>query len=1030
MDKIRELMNKDYHYPDPNDSDFQSKIYQKREFYYHKTPSRGLLTDYKDIKEYRDNFCSGSFSFHKHQTFLANFLNPNTPYQGMLVFHGVGTGKTAGGIVMAEAFKPIIKKHNTKIYILVPGPLFKENWKRELLNATGETYLKEITSQGTYLNPEELENAKRQALNMALQYYRIMSYKTFYRKVLGEKIREKEELGEKVKTSFRKTDTGEIEREVAIDKIENLDNTLLIVDEAHNITGNEYGDAVKKIISSSKNLKVVLMTATPMKDSADDIVSLLNFIRPINSQVERDKIFTSKGFDMQLKPGGKDYLLKMANGYVSYWRGADPFVFAERVDMGAVPKGLKFTKVIQCKMDQLQLDTYKSIEDDVEDALDRKSTAVANFVFPGLSDDKKNLVGYFGKSGMNKLINNLNANKKVLLGLIKNKYFKNEKVDEDKIMYSKDGSTLEGLIFKAPYLKFFSTKFYEAFMNLSKLVNENVGTAFVYSNLVTIGIELFKQVLISNGYLEFNEENEEYTTNDETICYYCGKIKKEQHKGHEFKPGCFMVVTGGSEEGGEEMMPESKKRVIDNVFNNINNKNGSRIKFILGSKVMAEGMTLENIKQTHVLDVHYNLNRVQQVLGRGIRQCKHYKIMNEENPYPKVEIYKYVIHTGNKLTTEEELYRKAELKYILVKEVERIMKEVAVDCPVHYHGNVFPEELKKYKDCKEGEDCPEICDFKKCEYQCYSKKLNNKFYDEKTKTYKKIEKNKLDYNTFTAYLARQEIDTCKNKISEMFKFKYVYNVDDIVDYVKNGFDGEEKDLFDERFVFLGLDEMTPISENDFNNFKDTVYDKYNVSGYIIQRGKYYIFQPFHENEDVPMYYRTTYQKELLNDLSLINYTKTLGEYRETKVKFKEEISKGKDKDEYDFEKVRDYYDKREENDYVGIIDKNISNRKKAIKGEGDIFKIRPKLSKSDKKRGLNVASFKGAVCHVKEKEEIDKIALSLGIKKNELRDSRFNICEKIKDKLLEKEINNKENNTFMIIPANHPKYKFPLNKYK
>jgi hypothetical protein len=168
----------------------------------------------------------------------------------------------------------------------------------------------------------------------------------------------------------------------------------------------------------------------------------------------------------------------------------------------------------------------------------------------------------------------------------------------------------------------------------------------------------------------------------------------------------------------------------------------------------------------------------------------------------------------------------------------------------------------------------------------------------------------------------------------------------------------------------------------------------------------------------------------LNDLSLINYTKTLGEYRETKVKFKEEISKGKDKDEYDFEKVRDYYDKREENDYVGIIDKNISNRKKAIKGEGDIFKIRPKLSKSDKKRGLNVASFKGAVCHVKEKEEIDKIALSLGIKKNELRDSRFNICEKIKDKLLEKEINNKENNTFMIIPANHPKYKFPLNKYK
>jgi len=1027
--KIKELMNKEYHYPDHDDSDFQSKIYRKREFYYHKTAERGILKDYKDIKKYRDDFCSGAYIPHKHQTFLANFMNPDTPYNGMLVFHGVGTGKTGGGIAMAELFKPIVKKHNTKIHILVPGPLFKENWKRELLTATGETYLKEITSQGIYLNPEELENAKRQALSMALQYYRIMSYKTFYRKVLGEKIREKDEISEKgIKTTFKKTDTGEIEREVAIDRIENLDNTLLIVDEAHNITGNEYGDAVKKIIQNSKNLKVVLMTATPMKDMADDIVDLLNFIRPINSQIQRDQIFTSKGFDMALKSGGKDYLQKMANGLVSYWRGADPFVFAEKVDMGVIPKGLKFTRVVECKMNDFQLNTYKSIENDMEDALDRKSTAVANFVFPGLSDDKKNITGYFGKSGMYKIIQLLNTNKKQYLELIKEKFFKGEKIDSDSILYSEDGKTLKGLIFKMPYLKIFATKFYETLSNLSKLTNENVGTAFVYSNLVTIGIDLFKTVLLANGYLEYNEENETYTTNDETICYHCGQIKKSKHSNHEFSPATFMVVTGGSDEGGEEMMPENKKKIIENVFNNLNNKTGSRIKFILGSKVMAEGMTLENIKEIHILDVHYNLNRVQQVIGRGIRQCKHYKIMNEENPNPQVKVYKYVIHTGDKLSTEEELYRKAELKYILVKEVERALKEVAIDCPVHYNGNVFPEELEKYKDCKEGETCPEICDFKKCDYKCYDKKLNSKFFSEETNKYKKIEKEKLDYNTFTAFLARQEIDTCKIKIAELFKFKYVFMIDDIVDYVSNSFIGEEKDLFDEKFVYLGLDEITPITENDFNNFKDTIYDKYNIPGYIIQRGKYYIFQPFHENEDVPMHYRITYQKELINDLSLINYTKTLDQYKESKIK-KSDLKEIK-KEEYDFEYVKTYYEGREENVYVGIIDKNISRKKKTLSDNEDIFKIRQKLSKSDKKRALNVTSFKGAVCHVKEKDEIDKIAISLGIKESDLKDSRFNICEKIKEKLLEKEINNKENKTYMIIPINHPKYKFPLNKYK
>ena len=81
--------------------------------------------------------------------------------------------------------------------------------------------------------------------------------------------------------------------DIAIDKIESLDNTLLIVDEAHNLTGNEYGEALKKIINNSKNLRVILMTATPMKNLADDIIELLNFIRPKNDKIHRDKVFNS-----------------------------------------------------------------------------------------------------------------------------------------------------------------------------------------------------------------------------------------------------------------------------------------------------------------------------------------------------------------------------------------------------------------------------------------------------------------------------------------------------------------------------------------------------------------------------------------------------------------------------------------------------------------------------------------------------------------------------------------------------------------
>ncbi len=79
---------------------------------------------------------------------------------------------------------------------------------------------------------------------------------------------------------------------------------------------------------------------------------------------------------------------------------------------------------------------------------------------------------------------------------------------------------------------------------------------------------------------------------------------------------------------------------------------------------MNEGITLKNIKEIHVLDVHYNLGKVDQVIGRGIRFCTHYNIINRDNPFPKVEIYKYVVSLNGAISTEENLYKKAEYKLI------------------------------------------------------------------------------------------------------------------------------------------------------------------------------------------------------------------------------------------------------------------------------------------------------------------------------------------------------------------------------
>lgn len=1133
---LEKEMQKNYSYPDPDDEDIQYKLYKKREFYYHKIPERPDLTSYADIKEYRDNICMRRFALHDHQELVSNFINPDTPYKGIILFHGLGSGKTCAGIAIGEKFKPMVQKYGTKIYILVNGPLLKASWREQLLKCTGETYIK-YQDKTTFMSAEDKMQQEKNALGQVKQFYEFMSYRSFYKRVLGEKIIDRKQSGdEKVKVTYRKTEEGDYERDIAINRIYNMNNSLLIVDEAHNLTGNAYGEALKLIIKNSVNLRVVLLTATPMKNLADDIIELINFIRPLNAPMEREKIFTGdKNYELDLKNGGLEYFKKMASGYISHVRGADPLTYAKRIDKGEVPNGLLFTKVIRCKMMPFQQHVYDhSIRE--SDALDRKSEAVANFAFPGLSQDRKNLVGYYGREGIDIIRNQIRSNYDLLNKRIAEEILETKDIG-DFITVTEDGKKVTGEILNIKYLRNFSAKFYSALKKINRLVWGKKGpqTAFIYSNLVRVGIDLFEQVLLQNGYLAFQEEGN-YQIKPDTVCYYCGKpfsehhdkhhpkkggsdeeltslvdsdeeeteeieemeemeekeetdedeeeentllalkekeaIKEEEkeapvkqsnavfiknkdkdnkenreenkkssseyvkytkHSEHDFKPATFITLTGKSSEDTVENIPEEQQKILKNVFNSIENKDGKFIKLVLGSKVMNEGINLFHVGEVHILDVWFNFGRVDQVVGRAIRYCSHYKLMTEENMYPKVNVYKYVVHTPDGLSTDEDLYRKAESKYLLIKKIERAMKEIAIDCPLNVHGNMFNEEIEEFKNCGDKKNpCPVQCDYTNCEYKCNNIKLNVDYYDPKRKLYKKIGKNGLDYSTFTNSLARNEIDFAKKKIKEMYLKKYSYTIEQIIDTVKDAYDEEKRDLFDEFFVYKALDELIPLTENEFNNFKDTIIDKFNQQGYIIYVNKYYIFQPFSQNENVSMYYRTNFDATPRQKLSLINYLKNNDKYLEFKEKNRDELSEKILRDEYsfyDFDSVMEYYESRDEFMFVGIIDKELSRKKsKNLEDIQDVFKIREKRAKIlDKKRGTGIPSIKGAVCATsKNKEYLEKIAKKLG---TTVGDSRIATCENIKEKMLELEkySTGKDKMTYVMVPANHKEYPFPYN---
>ena len=1036
---------KDFSYPNQNDPNILYKIYKKREFYYYKIPKRDKLKTYEEIKKYRESSNKPDVKEAKeHQSIIANIISPNTPYMGMILMYGVGTGKTMAVLKIAEQFKDQVKKYNTKIFVLVPGPNTKENFKKELIGTTNNIYFnnKNILNQ---LTEKELEYEKKIAINNALQYYKIMSFKSFHKKVLGEKIIEKHSVSGKTKSIYKKNIHGILERDISVNKITNMDNSLLIVDEAHNITGNEWGDALRKIITDSHNLRIVLLTATPMFNTADEIIQLLNFIRPVDDMISRDKIFTAeKNHETSIKEDGLKYLMSKAKGYISYYRGSNPYTFADRRNMGEIPKSLLFTPVIKCYMSTFQYTTYLQALLNTNDTLNKAATFASNFVFPGL-DKNKELIGYYSTEGFNKIISQLELDGDLLRSLINKKIFNNKipKQDEIKILEENNKKGLTGLILKFKYIKYFSTKFYTILNNLNNLFNENSCTVFIYSNLVKgSGVELFAETLIQNGYLEYQDNFDNYDIKEDTIDYKTGLTFSEfktKYNSKKFRPAAYILITGSVDES--ENFTDDKQKIIQEVFNNSNNSDGKNIKIIIGSHVMGEGVTLRNCKEVHIIDVFYNIPRIEQVIGRVIRMYVHYDVITDDNPYPYVNVYQYLISIEdkdkNKLSTDELLYQKAELKYLTVKKIEYALKKVAIDCPLLLHNNIFPEDVEKYKDCvyptRENIDngkkiCPALCDFENCEYKCDDKKLDM-IWDSKLKIYKNLDIEDIDVNTFTKEYYKNEIDIIKNKIKDLYRFKYVYSYDELYNLINSSYEIQIIKLFDKYFLDKALQFLTPITENDFNNFTDILVDKYNNSGYLINRDKYYIFQRNNTNENISMHYRKSNDIECIKTINIDEYLNYI------KIDMNIPFTKIDELKEYNYKDTLEYYNNREENDIIGIVDKNLN---KIAYNSYDLFKIRTLREKIlKKKRGTGIPTFKGGVCSTsKDKPELIRIIKNFDmLSKEEFKKitkfTKEGLCNFIKDRLLylEKYSTKKDKNkkTYIMIPKNHDIYEFPYN---
>ena len=117
----------------------------------------------------------------------------------------------------------------------------------------------------------------------------------------------------------------------------------------------------------------------------------------------------------------------------------------------------------------------------------------------------------------------------------------------------------------------------------------------------------------------------------------------------------------------------------------------------------AEGISLRNVRQVHIMEPYWNMVRIEQVKGRAVRICSHMDLPKEERT---VEIFMYVTafsntqeikipksialadSYGDKVgTTDFNILYVSKRKALINEKLLHVMKESAVDCKMNQPDN-------------------------------------------------------------------------------------------------------------------------------------------------------------------------------------------------------------------------------------------------------------------------------------------------------------------------------------------------------
>jgi len=897
---IQDEENWAFLYPELNDPNFNIKIAKRKEF--NDTQYDGTIYD---IKEQANKLCNADFELLPHQQFVKNFMSMQTPYNCLLLYMGLGTGKTCSSIGIAEEMRAYMKQIGlNQPIIVVASPNVQENYRLQLFDERKLKLVNGLWTSNTCIgnallseiNPTNLTGIPKDRIISEIntiinRHYSFMGYTE-----LANYIKRHTEIPQAAKFSL---DQQKILRIKKIHKY--FDNRLIIIDEAHNIriSDDNREDAktaslLMDVARYANNMRLLMLSATPMYNSYKEIVWLTNLMNMVDKRatISESDVFNKEGEflpertakDGKKIEGGRELLQRKLTGYISFVRGENPYTFplriypdtfspestianiekypAQQLNGKPIEESLQHTPVFVTQMGEYQKKGYDFIMNHLRNksftttnkfgeirelpsfenmesfgyTLLMQPLQALNIIYPSTElDNSKDETGSLYPQEKNEEIIKKIVGKNGLYRIM------NRKEEKGTIPNIYDFEYKAGIehIFSPENIGKYSSKI----AKICEIIQKSTGIVLIYSQYIEGGVVPIALALEEIGFGRFSVASHIKPLFKEApvepIDALTMKPRSQVEDPTKFSQAKYTMITGNNAFSPENLADIKYATSLDN-------KNGEKVKVIIISKAGSEGLDFKCIRQVHILEPWYNMSRIEQIIGRGVRNLSHCPLEFEQR---NVEIYLHGTLPAKKGEGDGEgddvdeepadlyVYRFAEKKAVQIGKVTRLLKEIAVDCLLNIgQTNLTVEKLA------------EMAQNKDIKIELSSKGRELVPFSIGDKPFGQI----CDYMDNCAF-------TCSPNsapIGEDEIIRETYN-DDFLKMNYSGIVKRIRDLFRER-VSYGRDELIasinilkkyPTSHIDYalsrfvDNKNEFVFDRWNRTGYLINRDQLYVFQP-------------------------------------------------------------------------------------------------------------------------------------------------------------------------------------------